>query len=325
MGCSDAVFQAILARYLLLPQPALRHLTDTVIPNCAFPCDPFGFALCAANLEGGGWTAHHDDIKHAFAHIARDAGLHVSMENTALFLRGLTSAQAQQVGEEFYARGRGYIPDLQIRLRDAAANPPRFLDRLFDVKTLHVRQDPSVPTAYSSARTVDARADSVHGQIERNLRLADFHFFDTPYTSAGSMGDGPLTRKLNSFGQVSGLVFGGIGEASKDVQRLVDRISDHAAHAMAARRGRVDMPSAVAEARAYNRERIAMANLKGMAELLLNRAEFLTVPGPTRWEQHDPRNLLVTDWHSAFNHMHRAATHAERRRAARGSFFSRAR
>ena len=313
------------ARFLLLPQPALRHLVGASIPGCAHACDPYGFALCAATLDGGGWTAHHNDIKYAFYNIAREAGLHTAMENTALFLSGLTRAQVLHLPEEFYERGRGYIPDLQIRLRDTDASPPRLVDRLFDIKTLHVRQNPEHPEAYTAGMTVDRRAEAVHRTIELKMRKADQRFFGTPTLPSGALGDGPLTLKLNSFGKVGGLVFGGIGEASREVQLLVDRLSDQAAQTMAIRKGRVHLPQAQAEARAFNRERVAMANLKGMAELLLNRVEHLTLPGAVRRESQDPRRFSHTDWRSAFDHMSRAASHAERERIARRSNFSRSR
>ena len=71
------------------------------------------------------------------------------------------------------------------------------------------------------------------------------------------------------------------------------------------------------------RERIAMAHLRSSAELLLNRIEHLTLPSSQRKEHRDHRYNYSSSWHSAFDHLHQAHSHAERTRAARGSFFTR--
>ena len=189
-------------------------------------CDPFGFALCAAPLPGNGWAKHHDDIKHTMVALAKEAGLSVQQEVTTLFLAGLSASAARRLPEEFFSAQRGYVPDILIRLMDTSARPPRHVDRLFDVKTLHVRQNPEADVAYTNNINVEQRALAVHTLIERQIRQADHDYLGTPTCpSSGALMDGPLTQRLNSFGRVSGLVFGAAGEVSSDVGRLVDAIS----------------------------------------------------------------------------------------------------
>ncbi|GHP02328.1 hypothetical protein PPROV_000108500 [Pycnococcus provasolii] len=294
------------------------------IPGCRHPCDPFGFALCAAPLPGNGWAKHHDDIKHAIVALAKDAGLSVQQEVTTLFLAGLSASTARRLPEDFFSAQRGYVPDILIRLMDTSARPPRHVDRLFDVKTLHVRQNPEYSGAYTNNINVEQRALAVHTLIERQIRQADHDYLGTPTCpSSGALMDGPLTQRLNSFGRVSGLVFGAAGEVSSDVGRLVDAISMAAVTTHAQRKGRVHAPQALAETIACNREHIAMAHLRGSAELLLNRIEHLTLPSSQRNEHRDHRYNYSSSWHSAFDHLHQAHSHAERTRAARGSFFTR--
>ncbi|XRB07584.1 hypothetical protein NFJ02_32g81350 [Pycnococcus provasolii] len=192
---------------------------------------------------------------------------------------------------------------------DTSARPPRHVDRLFDVKTLHVRQNPEADVAYTNNINVEQRALAVHTLIERQIRQADHDYLGTPTCpSSGALMDGPLTQRLNSFGRVSGLVFGAAGEVSSDVGRLVDAISMAAVTTHAQRKGRVHAPQALAETIACNRERIAMAHLRGSAELLLNRIEHLTLPSSQRKEHRDHRYNYSSSWHSAFDHLHR--THA---------------
>ena len=217
--------------------------------------------------------------------------------------------------------GRGYVPDLLVRVWDSSAQPPRYIDTLHDVKTLHAQRNPAATSAYSNNMSVDKKADGVHADVESKLRRADAQFFRTPPGA-----DGPLAGRLHAYGRVSGLVFGAVGEASAPVKALVDSISSTAARSHAERRGRTHMPSAVAEAKTYGRDRIAMANLIGMAELLLDRSDVVTLPGYRRSAHAAHKKSHSADWNAAFDHMRRASEHSARSRAARGSyFFTRAR
>ena len=49
---------------------------------------------------------------------------------------------------------------------------------------------------------------------------------------------GPVQRKLESFGNIKGLVFGAFGEGSKDVHSLVQSLATSSAKTVALQRGR---------------------------------------------------------------------------------------
>ena len=68
-------------------------------------------------------------------------------------------------------------------------------------------------------RAVDRRADGLTSEYERKARNCDSQYCGT---QPGQVG--PVLAKIQSFGEVTGLVFGKWGEVSKDVPR-VDRPS----------------------------------------------------------------------------------------------------
>ncbi|XRB11148.1 hypothetical protein RI054_02g09630 [Pseudoscourfieldia marina] len=94
--------------------------------------------------------------------------------------RGAFRVTARRLPEEFFSAQRGYVPDILIRLMDTSARPPRHVDRLFDVKTLHVRQNPEADVAYTNNINVEQRALAVHTLIERQIRQADHDYLGTP-------------------------------------------------------------------------------------------------------------------------------------------------
>ena len=61
--------------------------------------------------------------------------------------------------------GRGYVPDLLVRVWDPLAQPPRYADTLHDVKTIHAQRDPAATTAY--AYSGDMSVDKTNESAEQ--------------------------------------------------------------------------------------------------------------------------------------------------------------
>ena len=71
---------------------------------------------------------------------------------------------------------------------------------------------------------VDRRARLVNGQY-----LKKAHKLDMKYNSVGGVECGPMENAIRSRGEVCGLAFGSVGEASADVHRLARVCADEIA------------------------------------------------------------------------------------------------
>ena len=61
---------------------------------------------------------------------------------------------------------------------------------------------------------------------------------DRQYSGVEQGTVGPVQRKLESFGEVKGLVFGAFGEGSEDVHSLVQNLASCRARTLSLQRGR---------------------------------------------------------------------------------------
>ena len=121
---------------------------------------------------------------------------------------------------------------------------------------------------------VDRRARLVNGQY-----LKKAHNLDVKYNSVGGVECGPMENTIRNRGEVCGLAFGSVGEASADVHRLARVCADEIA-GKRFRKGLIDADSvedaaAMIQAQIYREWGVAI--VKGRAECLLALLEC-TVP-----------------------------------------------
>ena len=81
-------------------------------------------------------------------------------------------------------------------------------------------------------RAVDRRADLLTSEYQTKARQTDWDFCGTPRPPQVRQGEpqpvrqiGPVENKLNTYGKVTGWVFGAWGEASEEVHALVQRVA----------------------------------------------------------------------------------------------------
>ena len=119
-------------------------------------------------------------------------------------------------------------------------------------------------------RAVHARAASIQNERERDARRIDERFCDT---QPGD--DGPVLRRLRSFGPIVGLVVGAFGEWNDGLERLLSVAVDDAAPRMRALFGAQSARDSRSRCAALFRREVAWAGLIANAELKVGRAEFV--------------------------------------------------
>ena len=92
---------------------------------------------------------------------------------------------------------------------------------LAEVKVIGCCHSHYGPLLNGGGSAVQAYADKQTGAYTTKARMADRDFVGTP---AGEVG--PVETRLNSYGEVKGLVFGAFGEASEAVHEFVKMVAD---------------------------------------------------------------------------------------------------
>ena len=78
-----------------------------------------------------------------------------------------------------------------------------------------------------ATRAVDRRAVAVNQEYKRHAVLIDTKYCGTPKAARGQLqAEGPVQRRLASFGTVEGWCFGVWGEASEPVHTLIQTIAE---------------------------------------------------------------------------------------------------
>ena len=113
---------------------------------------------------------------------------------------------------------------------------------------------------------MDRRARALNGEYLSKAREVDRQFGGV---LAGTVG--PVQRKLESFGEVKGLVFGAFGEGSEDVHSLVQSLASCRAKTVALQRGRECGEGELGVIVGEIRRRVSVAAVKAQADCLLNR------------------------------------------------------
>lgn len=141
-----------------------------------------------------------------------------------LFSDLLQAVEQAEGGDLEYRRSRqGLIPDFCIRL----PTPEGISDSLAELKVVSAGV-----TWYPRGREgrgTDRRAGGLPALYRRNLAKYDTKYHGTTLEQAG-----PLVRRLQSNGQLWGLVVGARGEGSKDLRALIKILG----HSMLAAKGR---------------------------------------------------------------------------------------
>ena len=254
---SSAVFAEAFASHLCLPSPVCEGRLGEKLGRATV--DRFGDSVQAASLPGDGWRTRHDSIKLLLNSLCRWAGLPVRCE-----VFGLFSHLIPQAGLNRLERGRkrqGLVPDFQLGLIDERGEEKLVLAELKVISCCPTRYSPT-----HQVRAVDRRARTLNGEYRDKAKLVDRQYGDVQEGTVG-----PVQRKLESFGEIKGLVFGAFGEGSEDVHTLVQSLASSRARTMALQRGRDCGEGELAVIVGEVRRRLSVAAVKSQADCLLNR------------------------------------------------------
>jgi hypothetical protein len=190
-------------------------------------------------------------------------GMAATSEVYGLFAPLLPQIARDEFDTKPARKRQGLVPGLMATCRQTPEAPER--RTLLEIKTLHF-----APTTYPSVAErcngVTRRANAVGTEYLRKARGLDQRWLGTTADQRG-----PVELKLRSFGDVRALVFGAWGEASGDVEWLLNQLAEVGAYrhrsAMEA-----SSPEAAREALIWLlQRRWGMTALKANARLLLER------------------------------------------------------
>ena len=236
----------------------------------------------ATHLPGGSHTTVHDVTADELFAICEEAGLELRREPSGIFARALPPAALVA------APGQGkpaIIPDASVRaslpaaLTSSADRPSR--DRqpmrrlLLDWKTVHAGtaryRTPRARDRQSGA--VEERAQQVHTEYLRHARQLDRRYHPQASPPA-TLTPGPVEQIVLDHDRVRGVVLGGYGEWSIDVEHLLEEAARAAARRDWRRMGSVSEHVAYDLIVASYRRRMGVIAVREMARHRYRQSQY---------------------------------------------------
>ena len=262
---TSAEFSEAAAANLCLPSPACSGRIGEVVRGRVV-VDQYGDSVQATNVRGDHWRTRHDQVKLTLHNLCKWAGLPVEMEVFNLFSRLIPQQGLARI--ETGRQRQGMVPDFKIVIPEAGETRP-VLHELKVVSFGKTRYKPGW-----RERAVDVRAAQLHQEYVDKARRADQQYGGVVVGTVG-----PVERKLLSFGQVKGLVFGNFGEVSEATHKLLDIMATSRVRVALPQTGRRGVTRSEegekALAVSYIRRRVSVAGVKGQCHTLLGRLEVI--------------------------------------------------
>ena len=266
----------------------IKKLTQDQYPICSQPVESIillsplkrpnhlGHNVCNATLPGDGWRTRHDTMKMKLLELSRWAGLPVQCEVFNLF-----SHLIPQEGLSRLERGRkrqGLVPDFKLQGGDGTDAV------LADLKFISGSRSRYPRNPQPEKRAVDRRADGLSAEYARKARGVDREYGrDLQLDPVAAPPVGPVERKLLSFGNIHGYVFGAWGEASEPVHALVQTIASSRLRIAELRPGAREPSRSVSGEMAVLvgsiRRQVSVTAVRSQARLLLDRLDGLVGEG----------------------------------------------
>ena len=268
---TNAEFSEAAAANLCLPSPACSDLVGETVRGRK-KVDLYGDNIQSTGLPGDHWRQRHDMIKHVLYRLCLWAGLPCELEVFNLFSRHIPQAGLARIDR---ARDRqGMVPDFRIFLTNAGETR-QVLHELKVISSNQSRYNPAW-----EERGVDKRAGQLHQEYVNKARKADQEFGGVQPGTVGA-----VERKLLTFPQVEGLVFGNWGEVSESMHQLVEALATSRAQIgepqARSRRGTTLTEQGIKSmAVGYIRRKLGVAAVKAQCLSLLGRIDGLG-PGAT--------------------------------------------
>ena len=182
---------------------------------------------------------------------------------------------------EMVRQRQGLVPDFRIRLPNPDGQP---VDLLAELKVISAG-----PTRYytrgNREKAVDARAKTLPREYRNKLGALDIKYHGVP---KGQLG--PLAQRLETWGELQGLVVGQFGEGSQDLHKLIRNLAEAKVLYMARASGDPPLDSDVSLTLSHYRRVVSTVAVRAQATCLLTRIGHLS--GAAR-DAAQRRNLAV--------------------------------
>ena len=228
-GFSHAEFGETVARHLCLPSPACQSRVGAPLGQHGMLVDCFGDnVMSVTNIPGDSFRHRHDKVKTVIHRFCLASSLRAECEVFGAF-RDLIPDNALEQEEDGLHRGRGrqgLLPDFKLELPSALGEPQ---ERLAELKCIGAVRTwyPRSGAVARRTRGVERRSGRLAEEYRRPLASLDQKYYETQQGEVG-----PLVRRLDSYGQLQGLVIGAFQEGSKDIHALLDVLADSQLRAM---------------------------------------------------------------------------------------------
>ena len=264
-GLSSPVFAEALSTLLCMPSRVCVDRVGMKVGKSRV--DLFGEKIINENLPGGGWTRRHDKIKVEINSLCSYAGLPSVCEPYGVFSDLIPQQALSRIDKE--RRGQVLRPD--IRLEISSENEVT-QSRLADVKTIGLGGQSWYKTGFrdteNECRAVDRRAKRVQGEYELKAKKMDVMIGEEE-------GFGAVSRRLGEFGEVIALCFGGYGEGSSEVHKLIETLAISRVRSVQLRTGKAPDVNAVGAEVTLIRRRLSTAVVRANQSLLLSRLSYV--------------------------------------------------
>ena len=267
-GFTHAEFGETVARLLCLPSPCCQSRLGASLGQHGMLVDTFGDNLMSVtNIPGDSFRHRHDKVKTVLNSFCLASNLRVECEVFGAF-KDLIPVQALEQEDEGLQRGRGrqgLLPDFRMELPSAQGEPQV---RLAELKMIGAvsRWYPRSGPCGRRKRGVERRSALLAEEYRKPLAV-----LDQRYHGAGRGETGPLVRRLESYGQLQGLVVGAFQEGSDDIHALLDVIADSQLRARGLARGREGSNHERSTILAGLRRRLSMVAAKAYSACLMDR------------------------------------------------------
>ena len=254
---SSPIFSEAMAALLCIPSLVCRDRVGEVIGDSRV--DLYGDRVVGQNLPGGGWTRRHDTVKLELNSCCVYAGLQAVCEPFGLFSQFLPQQPLHRLQ---YRQTRQCLrPDFLLHLPLPTGQVDR---KIADVKTVSLGVKTYYKPGAGGRRAVDIRDAEISGEYRRTAAKMDVALGHV-------VGEGPAQRRLAEYGQVMGLCFGGLGEASKEVHSLIEAMASTRLKIQGMAMGRPGSEQELAIITGYLRRRISAATVRANFTCLLER------------------------------------------------------
>ena len=276
---SSEEFSTAAAAFLCLPPPCCASRIGEVVTGRA-RVDKWGDNVTSATMCGDGWRTRHDVVKHLIKRLHSRAGISIVCEVFNLFADCIPQAELARIDRG--RRRQAIVPDYKLRGERGEG------DVLCELKlqSACVSRYPRNPRPRDGTRAVDRRAEGLTQAYHRKAMEVDWQHCGTPRPPRALPGVpqpprqiGPVERRLSSFGNVRGWVFGAWGECSEEVHTMVQRLAKaktELADTLPGHRPLFESKAALLSSEVgYLRRRLSFTAVQEQSKLLLDRMQLL--------------------------------------------------